>query len=542
MSPSLRSLVTYSKPTYVGCLLLEPIRSREDAFISLPDDILLLIVSFVNIKDILSLRRTSHRFYSVTKSRWVWHDAVKYHLTGKGIPIPADTGDTRAFSAEQLEARPQHAMTFQAARPPPQNEEVDTLESVVSHVCFLPGQHGQYLVTVVGRIITCWEIPLDGSDAYRVAEWVNSKRVNHMIVNEDPYSDATLAFASVGTEPNVPDATEICALALDKFRGCFRMLAKLKGHRSHVLPLHVMRGDYVIFGESLTAWFRDPAEVQPVGRPHLSLIQDNNKVLSVKIINRYMLIVRERSLQLEYAPSWNNKRTVYSSDQSTIGYLERHATEAVIVVRATSTTLTGNHPDWPSEPVTVLTRCTHDGVDEIVQCDLLPACRADDNDASQVQPDAFFHLPCKFPPTWTAAFVVPPSSQQLHVSSSGKGFWIETRNVTLRNIKQPARCLKGFYVAWGSDKQLPTREQEQQEDKTCSELEASECGDCANPLSTATSGNKVRLCRDSIYVRRCDMHEIIWKLYSMVTATFDDSVGRIALGYRNGKVEILDYA
>lgn len=41
-------------------------------------------------------------------------------------------------------------------------------------------------MTAVGKVITCWEVPLDGSGTYRIAEWKSHGDIEEMIVNEDP--------------------------------------------------------------------------------------------------------------------------------------------------------------------------------------------------------------------------------------------------------------------------------------------------------------------------------------------------------------------
>lgn len=40
-------------------------------------------------------------------------------------------------------------------------------------------------MTAVGKVVTCWEVPLDGSGAYRIAEWKSHGDIEQIIANED---------------------------------------------------------------------------------------------------------------------------------------------------------------------------------------------------------------------------------------------------------------------------------------------------------------------------------------------------------------------
>ena len=149
----------------------------------------------------------------MSKLRWVWYDAMKRHVIQKGLPVPAAAAtDLKALSAEGLEARAVHASRFHdnwnsphpAARAAVEfsaskyrdDELPEEHHAAVSHLAFLPGYNGQYLVTAVGRVLTCWEVPLGESEAYRVAEWVSPRRIEQVIVNDDPKGEVVLAYIS----------------------------------------------------------------------------------------------------------------------------------------------------------------------------------------------------------------------------------------------------------------------------------------------------------------------------------------------------------
>ncbi|KAH9947000.1 hypothetical protein B0H21DRAFT_741288, partial [Amylocystis lapponica] len=478
---------------------------------SLPDDVLLLIISFVDVRDILALRKTSKRLYSMTKLRWVWSDAMKRHVIDKGLPVPAADADIKAFSAEHLEARAVHAARFHENWCSPAPRPRRTLEfnadrtlpeelpeqhrGTIDKVLFLAGRNGEFLVTVTGRVITCWEVPLDGSGAYRVAEWISGKRVEQVIANEDPKSEAVLAF--VTGEAAEQHIVEVTTLSLDKFHGRFAMQSKLRGFRHTVLPLHTMQCDYLVFGDPLLAWFcKPPVECKTLTKLPMSLFPDeSNKILAVRPVHRYMVVVREHAIQIVYAPLWNGERAHYAGNISACVHMDYGAKSASIIVRTPSGE---ESADWPSEPVTILLRCCpEDGFNTLRQLDLLPVPRAQrmqESGSSTGQKKGIFDPPCILPPGETKSFVVAPSACKLQVGPSGKGFWIQTRNVTSRHSMYPARCLSGFYVTTASERSTDDDDLKQKD----------EVQEIERPITHpyAKGGNELHLC-GTLWSRRC---------------------------------------
>ncbi|KAI0744146.1 hypothetical protein C8Q80DRAFT_1185309 [Daedaleopsis nitida] len=493
---------------------------RRATMSALPDDVLLLILTFVDVKDILSLRKTCKRLCSMSKLRWVWYNAIRRHVVEEGLPIPAAAlTDLKGLSAEHLEARAVHAASFHAnwnsAHPDSakavefsavsylDDELPDEHRSAVTHVSFLPGRNGEFLVTVVGRVLTCWEVPLGESAAYRVAEWVSTMKIEQVLVNDDPKAEVTLAYVSA--HPTVPNVVECRGLSFDKFHGKFHCRMELRAHRQFVAPLHVLHNDYLVFGDPTQVCFlSSPSIVRALGNASAPLLPDN-AVLTVKPINRYLLIVRQRAFELVLAPTWNGVRTSAPALISAVACIEMDvpASSSVVVVRDTSMLPDDEPPDWPSEPVTVLSRYSDQGFETMRQYDLQPNLKAKRSEVSKNV-------------DYTRVISVAPSCCDFRVGSTGKGFWTETRNITLRHARTPARCLVGFTVR-------------------------------SNPYdSKSTSPDRrtshLQLCKDTVYSRRCNIHEILWKKYIVSSTALEDTVGRIAVGDLTGKVEVLDFA
>lgn len=137
----------------------------------------------------------------------MWSDAVKRHVIDRGLPVPAaSTTGIKALSAQHLESRAVHAAKFNdnwySPHPKPRGAIEFSLEGVepdgtpasVRKVLFLKGRSGEFLVTLARKTIECWEVPLDGSGAYRIAEWTDEHGIEQLLVNEDPNHPAEIAY------------------------------------------------------------------------------------------------------------------------------------------------------------------------------------------------------------------------------------------------------------------------------------------------------------------------------------------------------------
>lgn len=162
-------------------------------------------------KTLTYLSQTSKKFHELTKLRWVWSDAVKRHVIDKGLPVPAAASGIKALSAKHLEARAVHAAKFNdnwySAQPKPRGAVEfqvgaaisDGTSAAVKEVLFLRGRCGEFLLTLTGKTIECWEVPLDGSGAYRIAEWTDDHGIEQLVVNQDPMHDVEVAYLAIDT-------------------------------------------------------------------------------------------------------------------------------------------------------------------------------------------------------------------------------------------------------------------------------------------------------------------------------------------------------
>ena len=230
--------------------------------------------------------------------------------------------------------------------------------------------------------------------------------------------------------------------------------------------------------------------------------------MKVKFLGEYLLVVRENSLQLVRYLSFDaTKRSTYiTTDIPSKG--------AAIFCRKASS----SQPY--QDPVTILLRTSDEGFDTIHQYDMMPNpkyCEGSEEDINR--------LPYILPSQYTRIISVAPSCCDLQVGSNGIGYWIQTQNVTARRSIFPARCLIGFdFTKPGQESgEDPVREK-------------------GSKLPGSVEGaNDMYLCQREVYARRCDMSEIICKRYTLMSADIEDTVGRVVIGYRHGRVEVLDY-
>lgn len=218
---------TNEQASFQTCQLMQP----RVPLLSLPEDVILLILTNLDVKAIVQLRQvsfifflilndtfqnplthfrksiqqTSKRFHTMTKIRWVWLNALKRHVIEKGLPLPAPEADLKSLSSNHLESRAIHAAKFHEnwysnhpkprriidfvpgnGEPDPAVDNERPRVTAVKQVLFLPGRNGEFVVTAVGRSVICWEVPLDGSGAYRIAEWKSHGDIEQLIANEDP--------------------------------------------------------------------------------------------------------------------------------------------------------------------------------------------------------------------------------------------------------------------------------------------------------------------------------------------------------------------
>ncbi|KAH9016211.1 hypothetical protein EDB84DRAFT_1404426 [Lactarius hengduanensis] len=504
---------------------------------SLPDDVLLLVISLVGVEDILTLRMTSKRFSSVTKQRWVWSDVLKHQVINRRLPVPAFIADLKSLSAKELEARAIHASRFHrnwsSSHPhsrrsvefrarEPTAEEVSSLQLAdaephpISQVLFPAGCNGELLITVEQCRVACWEVPFEGSEAFLVAERsLPDCVIDGLVVNDDSDNEGMLIVMYsriVGTLPLYEIKAEVWSL--DKFHGSFTTL------RSQVLARNVQRrmspvarlcGNLALLGDPVVLWNwkrKGPFFTMSSGNIHQSPTPDS--VLAVRLVRNHLLVVRQSHIQLLPTPQFDQfGRPVQGA--STFGaflHVQDPAREAVVIVHEMTEE---EREAWQFNPVTILMRVTTDEGHTIRKYDLLPR-PVTSAEEQQNTTDS----PCTLPARPAQTIQVPPSCSNLVVGRNGKGFWMETQNLTCGHSTFPVRSFIGFDT---TSRLVPAQDQQ-----------------------PARWQNDLVVRENGMYKARVGAGEVHERKYRILTSSIEDTVGRIAIGGRDGRVQILDFA
>ncbi len=182
---------------------------------------------------------------------------------------------------------------------------------------------------------------------------------------------------------------------------------------------------------------------------------------------------------------------------------------------------------WQFNPVTILMRVTTDESHTIRKYDLLPrpvtsAELAAENEIVEEQNTTRngrlrpTDSPCTLPARPTQTIQVPPSCGNLVVGRNGKGFWMETQNLTCGHSTFPARCFVGFDT---TSRLVPAQDQQ-----------------------PARWQNNLVVRENGIYKARVGAGEVHERKYRILTSSIEDTVGRIVIGGRDGRVQVLDFA
>lgn len=239
----------------------------------------------------------------------------------------------------------------------------------------------------------------------------------------------------------------------------------------------------------------------------LTLGQDD-EILTAKSVMGYMITVRQQSIHAVPDPlGCDNEESCELAGQA--AELNFDAKEATVVAR----TLCNTSKDGtsPTEAITILLRCSDGGFETIRQYDLIP--RPKPHTKSEIS-----RFPFYFPTVCTRVIPVAPSCSHLQFSPSGKGLWLETRNIPtgIANATRPARCIIGVNISNEPNLAMTSRKQEW--------------------------GNFLNIGETEVYKKNCGMRELLLKKYQIQSVDLEDCVGRIAIGDLDGNMEVLEYA
>ncbi|KAF8512389.1 hypothetical protein JB92DRAFT_280026 [Gautieria morchelliformis] len=504
----------------------------------LPNEVIVEFICLLAVEDIISLRMTCQKLYALTRLRCVWHTALHHHVIARGLSVPSPypiSGERYlAASSFDIESRTVHASrlhnNFTSEDPGPRVTRAVKIPSVVgdlddidpserlnriSEVAFLNTASGhQYLVAAYSLYrLGCWEISPDGGSVYLVALWTSQHLIRRIRVNELSEClehDSAQGLLGVACESE-PGTFEVTILGLDRFRGCFLNLGTIDAGAASWL--HFFRGPLLGLSEQprVVHWqddciFRLYGEIVFPGdwnnTVDMSVLEDNS-----------LLMVTHTSIELFLIPT--NQAPCSISSLCAVARFNLPWRLLTIATAVTGYNLQTHCIRIPGQkpprrqPLSVLVRSL-DGGFHVIHHYVF--------DIETLQPDGKPPaIPIRFPPTHVRTIHILPSCGKICLSPSGRGCWLETRNVGPKTHSYPARCVVPLYINAVSTQLLaPDIPEEWQVDFN---------------VGTKT-----------LYERPCGWKDLVDGRQRISSVALDDSMGRIAIGDTDGCIVVLNYA
>jgi hypothetical protein len=190
---------------------------RSMLLLSLDDDILIYIVSFLLPLDVLQVRKTNKRLFYLSHLRIVWANICKFHILFNGYPFPSQP-PLDLMSDAQLEQHTLHASSLASRwkssliHAPRRDLFIDaTSTTSVYQVRFVPGHAGDWILTAskaVWDILTLWTVAFrEGEESTnnghfeKLCDWSPRGGIfNGLCLNTDATAKATLAISVLKDE------------------------------------------------------------------------------------------------------------------------------------------------------------------------------------------------------------------------------------------------------------------------------------------------------------------------------------------------------
>ncbi|TBU24915.1 hypothetical protein BD311DRAFT_728696 [Dichomitus squalens] len=313
-------------------------------FLHLDEDTLVLIFRFLPVSSFIALRQTCKRLESISRLRFIWRHACIDQVLSRGYPFP--TRQLATASSSELERLVIHALRLgsfwtspgEESYPQPLEFQAST-GTGVSHVQFLPGHGGRFVVTVykgIWSMITCWDIG-DVSrrlthNARKLGDWCPKNTIfAGFAVNSDPDSIAALAVAvqhGGGTQ-----SIEVLSVSTDDGTSCFRSICNIA---TTFRPV-ALQGDLIAFSDDASEtiimnWHENTfAMLKGFQRPVDEHFQ-YNRCLQIFFAYKSVLVVRARSVELfaepELRPAGGDCTTYHPIGFHTFGWIDGVAVNA----------------------------------------------------------------------------------------------------------------------------------------------------------------------------------------------------------------------
>ncbi|KAF8335726.1 uncharacterized protein EI90DRAFT_250151 [Cantharellus anzutake] len=164
-------------------------------------DVLIEILSYIGVRDILSLQRTCKGIRRVTQLHTVWKNVLEKHIipSGQSISLPSNVPlpDQSALDLKRAAiyaARLEHNWTSVTPRIFTRTQFCTA--SRVNRTFFIPGHSGKYLLTVSGGDeVSIWYLEPDLGRSWKILDWNVQGTVIDAVPNSDGWARATMALS-----------------------------------------------------------------------------------------------------------------------------------------------------------------------------------------------------------------------------------------------------------------------------------------------------------------------------------------------------------
>lgn len=143
---------------------------------NLVDDIVIRIFQTLSVREILTLRRTSKRYYFLSRFRSVWYAAFCTEVLARHLPPPGPSCSIRALNSADLEHRTLLALSLEKrwSRSTPNVIASSKQRETVDQILLIPG--GTQILTVHGNKVIYWLVSGQTGATYKlqkVEEWLS---------------------------------------------------------------------------------------------------------------------------------------------------------------------------------------------------------------------------------------------------------------------------------------------------------------------------------------------------------------------------------
>ncbi|KAI0350531.1 hypothetical protein OH77DRAFT_1064531 [Trametes cingulata] len=297
----------------------------------LDDDTLLHIFTLLPVTSVICLRQTCRRLEMLSRQRIVWQSICLHQVLREGYPFPHhDAADADAWTLEKLVLRALRLGRFWLSdtRQPRCSVEFQASSGTgVSHVRFLPGHGGRYIVTVykgIWSMVSCWDVGdltrPRVAEPRKLADWCPKSAIfSGFVVNSDHNSEGALAIA-VQTGGGQRSIEILSVTGRGGGNASFKSVCNIA---TSFRPI-ALQGDLIAFSDDayetvVMNWRENTFALLKGSQQPMDERFQYNRCLQIVFAYRSILVVRARSVELFPYPDLRQAEDSYATYEP-LGY------------------------------------------------------------------------------------------------------------------------------------------------------------------------------------------------------------------------------